>query len=85
MIIIIIIISIIIITTITTTIIILVLGTIRALDAIRANRNKFICLNDNLGDNDYFMHDFLAQFYQSMLPHPSPFELPPGESNFYLR
>ena len=60
-------------------------GTIRALDSIRSNQNKFICLNDNLGDNDYFMHDFLAQFYHSMLPLPSPFELPPGHSNFYLR
>jgi hypothetical protein len=60
-------------------------GTVKALDSIRANQNKFICLNDNLGDNDYFMHDFLAQFYQAMLPLPSPFELPPGQSNFYLR
>ncbi len=60
-------------------------GTVKALDSIRANRNKFICLNDNLGDNDVFMHDFLAKFYEAMLPLPSPFELPPGQSNFYLR
>jgi hypothetical protein len=80
-------------------------GTIKALDSIRANRNKFICLNDNLGDNDavpppsnyqliirafpdnliQFMHDFLANFYSGMLPLPSPFELPAGQSNEYLR
>jgi hypothetical protein len=42
-------------------------------------------LNDNLGDNDVFMHEFLAKFYEAMLPLPSPFELPIGQSNFYLR
>ena len=60
-------------------------GTVKALDSIRANRNKFICLNDNLGDNDAFMHEFLARFYEAMLPLPSPFELPPGQSNHFLR
>jgi hypothetical protein len=60
-------------------------GTIKALDSIRSNRNKFICLNDNLGENDVFMHGFLANFYEALLPQPSPFELPRDQSNVYLR
>jgi hypothetical protein len=31
------------------------------------------------------MHEFLAKFYEGLLPLPSPFELPPGSSNRILR
>ena len=57
------------------------------LDGIRLNRHKFICLNDNLNHSDPDSQEvlkMLRDFYVSMYPNRSSFELPPGVTNPYL-
>ena len=59
------------------------------LNELRSKRNKFICLNDNLehGTNatqGAHLRAMLQQFFTSMLPVRSQFELPPGEHNRFL-
>jgi UDP-N-acetylglucosamine-lysosomal-enzyme len=56
------------------------------LDGIRQKRHKFICLNDNINHSSpdagkvvYVLHDF----YMSILPMPSRFELPSNVHNTY--
>lgn len=57
------------------------------LDDIRRNTRKFICLNDNI---DHHHHDaanikaLLQDFYESIFPLPSQFELPVDYRNRYL-
>ncbi|KAF7701832.1 N-acetylglucosamine-1-phosphotransferase subunits alpha/beta [Silurus meridionalis] len=57
------------------------------LDDIRKNPRKFICLNDNI---DHFHKDagtvkaVLKDFYESMFPLPSQFELPREYRNRFL-
>lgn len=55
-----------------------------SLDQIRANPKKFICLNDNMdhrsSEND-LAKSVLIDFYHSLFPIPSPFELPPEVRN----
>ena len=57
------------------------------LDGIRLNRHKFICLNDNLNHSNpesEIILKMLRDFYISMFPNRSSFELPPGYTNTYL-
>ncbi|KAL1132297.1 hypothetical protein AAG570_010254 [Ranatra chinensis] len=58
------------------------------LDAVRSRPMKFICLNDDMGTeppNQYEVaRAILLDFYYSMLPHPSQFELDPEYRNRFL-
>jgi len=56
------------------------------LDRIRARRNKFICLNDDMNKSmlNKKIVDHIHDFYESFVPTPSPFELPPNKYNPYL-
>jgi UDP-N-acetylglucosamine-lysosomal-enzyme len=57
------------------------------LDGIRLKRHKFICLNDNLNHSDPTAAEsvrLLQEFYRSMFPTRSAFELPDGVTNPFL-
>lgn len=57
------------------------------LDGIRFRRHKFICLNDNVDHNSpeaVKTLKMLRDFYESLYPNPSSFELPQGVTNAYL-
>jgi hypothetical protein len=57
------------------------------LDGVRVRRHKFICLNDNMNHADKHNHDSihkLQEFYRSLYPLPSPFELPADKPNAVL-
>lgn len=56
----------------------------RALDGIRQFRHKFICLNDNMNHSNPESHNVvgvLRDFYESLVPLPSEFELRDGFMN----
>ena len=57
------------------------------LDWVRKNRRKFICINDDL-DHDRedakLVRRLLKDFYESLLPIPSQFELKPNYVNRFL-
>lgn len=61
---------------------------LQQLDALRGKKKKFVCLNDNI---DHAKKDaelikaLLVDFYQSLFPIPSQFELPPEYRNRFLR
>lgn len=58
----------------------------RALDGLRKEKPRFICLNDNMNHSDpesLNVVRVLRDFYESLLPIPSAFELKPGTSNPY--
>lgn len=60
---------------------------LRAIDGIRSRRQKFICLNDNMNHSDPHSVEVvkvLKDLYESILPIPSSFELPPNKTNRYL-
>lgn len=60
---------------------------LKALDGIRERRHKFICLNDNMNHShpdSAKTLQILKDFYESLFPIPSIFELPPGQRNEYL-
>ena len=49
------------------------------LDWIRKNRRKFICINDNIDhsiSSSLVVNSLIREFYISLFPIPSPFELP---------
>jgi UDP-N-acetylglucosamine-lysosomal-enzyme len=57
------------------------------LDGIRHRRHKFLCLNDNMNHSNpesvkvvQAVHELL----EALFPLPSPYELPPGQTNPYL-
>ncbi|XP_056430538.1 N-acetylglucosamine-1-phosphotransferase subunits alpha/beta [Hyla sarda] len=57
------------------------------LDDIRKNPRKFICLNDNINHNHkdaQTVKAVLRDFYESMFPIPSQFELPKEYRNRFL-
>ncbi|XP_072257234.1 N-acetylglucosamine-1-phosphotransferase subunits alpha/beta isoform X2 [Pyxicephalus adspersus] len=57
------------------------------LDDIRKNPRKFICLNDNINHNHkdaQTVKAVLRDFYESMFPMPSQFELPREYRNRFL-
>ncbi|MEQ2211531.1 hypothetical protein XENOCAPTIV_005247 [Xenoophorus captivus] len=57
------------------------------LDDIRKNPRKFICLNDNIDHNHKdapTVKAVLRDFYESMFPLPSQFELPREYRNRFL-
>ncbi|KAH3745280.1 N-acetylglucosamine-1-phosphotransferase subunits alpha/beta [Pelomyxa schiedti] len=59
----------------------------KRLDSIREKSNKFICLNDNMNhSHPAAQHTIqvLQNFYQSLFPLPSQYELPPGRRNRFL-
>ena len=53
---------------------------VRELDDLRRNPVKFICINDDTDPNrvsdNKFVQSILVDFYESVLPVPSTFELP---------
>eukprot|EP00276_Gloeochaete_wittrockiana_P022415 CAMPEP_0184363474 /NCGR_PEP_ID=MMETSP1089-20130417/139932_1 /TAXON_ID=38269 ORGANISM="Gloeochaete wittrockiana, Strain SAG46.84" /NCGR_SAMPLE_ID=MMETSP1089 /ASSEMBLY_ACC=CAM_ASM_000445 /LENGTH=231 /DNA_ID=CAMNT_0026703977 /DNA_START=13 /DNA_END=704 /DNA_ORIENTATION=- len=57
------------------------------LDGIRREQQRFICLNDDIdhsSPNAPFAVELLHNFYNSLFPLPSSFELPPGKRNEFL-
>ena len=60
---------------------------LQQLDAIRGKKKKFVCLNDNIDhskkDAD-LIKALLVDFYQSLFPIPSQFELPQDYRNRFL-
>mmetsp|Transcript_26095 Transcript_26095/g.65591 ORF Transcript_26095/g.65591 Transcript_26095/m.65591 type:complete len:1122 (+) Transcript_26095:89-3454(+) len=57
------------------------------LDGIRRDRQKFICLNDNIDHTQPHAINqlrIIRQFYEALFPVRSPFELPDGHRNPYL-
>eukprot|EP01117_Protostelium_nocturnum_P010349 TRINITY_DN3721_c0_g1_i2.p1 TRINITY_DN3721_c0_g1~~TRINITY_DN3721_c0_g1_i2.p1 ORF type:complete len:1019 (-),score=326.23 TRINITY_DN3721_c0_g1_i2:164-3220(-) len=57
------------------------------LDGVRERRHKFICLNDNLNYSDPRAPEVLKvvkNFYTSLFPHKSSFELADGVENPFL-
>eukprot|EP01130_Rhizamoeba_saxonica_P004675 TRINITY_DN1897_c0_g2_i1.p1 TRINITY_DN1897_c0_g2~~TRINITY_DN1897_c0_g2_i1.p1 ORF type:complete len:829 (+),score=172.96 TRINITY_DN1897_c0_g2_i1:53-2488(+) len=59
----------------------------RSLDGIRERRQKFVCLNDNMDHSNPHSVEVvkvLHNFYTSLFPNISQFELPPGTTNKYL-
>ncbi|XP_028409646.1 N-acetylglucosamine-1-phosphotransferase subunits alpha/beta-like [Dendronephthya gigantea] len=60
---------------------------LKQLDGIRKNRKKFICLNDNIDHerkNASVVKGILVDFYESLFPVPSQFELPDHLRNQFL-
>jgi len=60
---------------------------LRALDGIRHKKQKFICLNDNMNHSNPHSVEVvkvLQEFYKSLFPNISSFELPEGQTNKYL-
>lgn len=60
---------------------------LKQLDEIRKNRKKFICLNDNIKHdtvNASVVKGILVDFYESLFPLPSQFELPDNMRNQFL-
>ena len=58
---------------------------VRELDDLRRNTYKFVCINDNMDphrvEDNVRVQSFLVDFYESILPVPSSFELPPEFRN----
>lgn len=58
------------------------------LDEIRRKPSKFVCLNDNLNyektEENELVRAVLYDFYLSLFPHPSKFELPSEFRNRFL-
>lgn len=59
---------------------------LKQLDNIRAHKKKFICLNDNIDHNQNatIVRALLVDFYESLFPKPSQFELPRNYRNRFL-
>lgn len=60
---------------------------LQQLDAIRGKKKKFVCLNDNIshGKKDAeLIKALLVDFYESLFPIPSQFELPSEYRNRFL-
>jgi UDP-N-acetylglucosamine-lysosomal-enzyme len=60
---------------------------LQQLDGIRKNKKKFICLNDNIehGEvNASVVKGILVDFYESLFPTQSQFELPDNLKNRFL-
>ncbi|KAK9503928.1 hypothetical protein O3M35_010385 [Rhynocoris fuscipes] len=61
---------------------------LNTLDTIRGNPKKFLCLNDNLDSNRIEDNELakavLLDFYHSLYPEPSQFELNPDYRNRFL-
>lgn len=58
----------------------------RELNHLLSERKKFICLNDNFDHNETIeerqeLAKMLRNFYESLFPHPSPYELLESERN----
>ncbi|KAG1679747.1 N-acetylglucosamine-1-phosphotransferase subunits alpha/beta [Nymphon striatum] len=57
------------------------------LDGIRKRPTKFICLNDNINhqnENAAKAKALVLDFYETLFPEPSMFELPPDQQNTFL-
>jgi len=62
-------------------------GVEKQLDGIREKRHKFVCLNDNMNHSDPnvgLVQKALHDFYESMYPLLSSYELPADKPNEYL-
>lgn len=60
---------------------------LQQLDWVRKNQRKFICINDNIDHNKEgadVARMVLRDFYESMFPVPSQFELPRQYRNRFL-
>ena len=49
------------------------------LDELRLRPPKFLCINDDMEEGLDGSLQLLRDFYRSLLPQPSPFELPPSQ------
>ncbi|XP_022777777.1 N-acetylglucosamine-1-phosphotransferase subunits alpha/beta-like [Stylophora pistillata] len=61
---------------------------LRQLDNIRGKKKKFVCLNDNIDHSKKdaeLIKALLVDFYESLFPIPSQFELPQGYTNRFLQ
>ncbi|RWS17643.1 N-acetylglucosamine-1-phosphotransferase subunits alpha/beta-like isoform X3 [Dinothrombium tinctorium] len=62
----------------------------RELNELRKKPKKFICFNDDIDYSEHasnesqLVRSLLVEFYQSIVPERSQFELPAGETNPYL-
>lgn len=59
---------------------------IKELDEARQTRKKFICLNDDMDPEHAetpLVRELLRDFYESLVPQPSQFELPQGRENVF--
>ena len=57
------------------------------LDDLRRNPQKFICINDNMNHSKESAHLaklYIRDYFESVLPKPSQFELPPNYRNRFL-
>lgn len=57
------------------------------LDQLRKSKKKFVCLNDNIEHdkpNASVVKGLLVDFYESLFPSPSQFELPKNSRNKFL-
>lgn len=60
---------------------------LQQLDAIRGKKKKFVCLNDNIDHSKKdaeLIKALLVDFYESLFPIPSQFELPREYRNRFL-
>lgn len=60
---------------------------LQQLDAIRGKKKKFVCLNDNIDHSKKdaeLIKALLVDFYESLFPIPSQFELPRDYRNRFL-
>lgn len=61
---------------------------IRELDEMTKRPKKFMCLNDNINHSDYdnavMIKKMMIDFYETLFPKSSQFELPSGELNKFL-
>ena len=60
---------------------------LQQLDAIRGKKKKFVCLNDNIDHSKKdaeLIKALLVDFYESLFPTPSQFELPQEYRNRFL-
>lgn len=60
---------------------------LREMDGIRAKRNKFVCLNDNINHTSPDAKETIEaihDLFKALYPDPSPFELPDGQINKFL-
>ncbi len=60
----------------------------KELDELNKHLKKFMCLNDNIEHKEKIdvtiIKEMLVEFYESMFPHRSNFELPPNKRNKFV-
>ena len=65
-----------------------ILQIVEHLDDLRRNPQKFICINDNMDHSKESAHMaklYIRDYFESVLPKPSQFELTSNYRNRFLR